>query len=470
MSAGAEEAVLPGLAPAPAPAGIPGGEARPLQLALVPAPAAGEPCAQLWAALHLPGSAGAAQLARLAQLAQRFTPRVSLEPPDALLLEVRGSLHLFAGVAGLKSALTQMCASLTLPPQLAFAPTPLAALVAARAGRALEITSHAQLVSQLAPLPLSVLRWPAPVVQRLRSMGVRTLGAVLRLPRAGFARRFGGAQLARLDELTGRAPQLRDNFQPPLRFRRRRELTCEVENHAWLLAALAPMLRELEQFLRARQRGVMTLECRLLHRGEQMTPCRLALAAPSADARHLEELLGGALGRLSLKAPVRALELRARTLLPHAGVARTLWQPGEHGGAGGSEAHLLIERLRSRLGEEVIRGLKLLDDHRPESTWAFSAPPSPAAATTAPAAAAPGARRPLWLLGTPQPLVVRAGLPRRGGALTLLGEPERIEGGWWDGADIARDYYAACDIHGVRLWVYRERVAPHGWFLHGFFG
>ena len=27
----------------------------------------------------------------------RFTPRVSLEPPDAVLLEVRGSLRLFGG-------------------------------------------------------------------------------------------------------------------------------------------------------------------------------------------------------------------------------------------------------------------------------------------------------------------------------------------------------------------------------------
>ena len=70
-----------------------------------------------------------------------------------------------------------------------------------------------------------------------------------------------------------------------------------------------------------------------------------------------------------------------------------------------------------------------------------------------------------------RPLAVRAGLPRRGGApLTLLGEPERLESGWWDGADVARDYYTARDIHGVRLWVFRERVAPHGWFLHGIFG
>jgi protein ImuB len=54
--------------------------------------------------------------------------------------------------------------------------------------------------------------------------------------------------------------------------------------------------------------------------------------------------------------------------------------------------------------------------------------------------------------------------------LRLLGEPERIETGWWDGGDIARDYYTAIDLHGVRLWIFRERAAPHRWFLHGVFG
>jgi protein ImuB len=67
-------------------------------------------------------------------------------------------------------------------------------------------------------------------------------------------------------------------------------------------------------------------------------------------------------------------------------------------------------------------------------------------------------------------LAVRGGLPRRHGPLELVSEPERIEGGWWDGQDVARDYYTALDTHGVRLWVFRERRAPHGWFLHGIFG
>jgi protein ImuB len=79
-------------------------------------------------------------------------------------------------------------------------------------------------------------------------------------------------------------------------------------------------------------------------------------------------------------------------------------------------------------------------------------------------------RRPLWLLSVPRLLSQRDGLPRRRGPLRLVGEAERIETGWWDGGEIARDYYAAVDVRGARLWVFRERESPHRWFLHGMFG
>jgi protein ImuB len=76
----------------------------------------------------------------------------------------------------------------------------------------------------------------------------------------------------------------------------------------------------------------------------------------------------------------------------------------------------------------------------------------------------------MWLLPAPRLLSEREGLPRRRGPLQLLGGPERIETAWWDGGDISRDYYVARDVHGVRLWIFRERLAPHRWFLHGVFG
>jgi protein ImuB len=473
------------MAPLAKPAGMQPDVARPSHATpaprLVPltgadAPAsAGVPVAELWAGVHLSGPAPADALRRLARRAEKFTPRVSLEPPDGLLLEVQGSLHLFAGVVGLRRAVTEECRDLGTTPVLAFAPTPLAALALARAGQPHAVLEMSALVGQLTSLPLATLRWPAKICERLARCGVRTIGAALRLPRAGFARRFGTAQLAMLDALTGRSRDLRSVFRARVRFRRRRELTCELENTGAILATLAPLFAGLGTFLTERQCGVIELECLLDHRHAPPTRCVLRLAAPMADAPRLAELLGERLEKLSLPEPVRGCELRTAAFLPRRPDCLHLWQPGEHGGGVSSEASGLIESLRARLGEEAIHGLIELEGHRPEKAWGKTAPPAAAGSRGAPRRHAaghfpPAMPRPLWLLSVPQSLPVRSGMPRRGGPLRLIGEAERIETGWWDGEEIARDYYTAADVHGVLLWVFREREAPHGWFLHGVFG
>jgi protein ImuB len=426
----------------------------------------------------LAGRSVAAQsqdLERLALCAQRFTPRVSLVPPDGLVLEVKGSLHLFNGVAGLSRALASECASLGLRSMVALAPTPLAALVAARVGKPFVVTEVTRLVGQLMPLPLAALRWPEETLERLARMGVRTIGQVLRLPRAGFARRFGTDSLAVLDRLTGRGADLRERFHARERFRRRRELNFELENQTAILGALAPLLAELGKFLESRQCGVMKLECLLRHRNHEPTSCVLRLASPVADVRRLTELLGERLSVLTLPEPVRSCELRSSSLVRRVFASNSVWQPGEYGsrGSGGAEDTELIERLRARLGPEAVYGLQVLAGHRPENAWGVREPVAVRAVAQDQRPSEipwPAFRRPMWLLPEPRLLSERDGLPRRRGPLCLLGEPERIETGWWDGGDIARDYYTATDIHGVRLWIFRERTAPHRWFVHGVFG
>jgi protein ImuB len=179
-----------------------------------------------------------------------------------------------------------------------------------------------------------------------------------------------------------------------------------------------------------------------------------------------------------LPAPVRTARLRSGPLLEIAETPAALFA----GDARGSSAVVsqLIERLRARLGVEAVHGVCLVPEHRPESAWRIvdidvtqawkrpraGAKPAPATTTESP--------RPLWLLPEPQPLD-GAERPRYEGALEIEDGPERIETGWWDGKDVARDYYVARTRAGVRLWIYRERgrahrESRHSWFLHGVFG
>ena len=61
-------------------------------------------------------------LEQVARCAQRFTPRVSLVRPDGLLLEVKGSLHLFEGPRRLLCELAHELSKMSLEFTLALSP------------------------------------------------------------------------------------------------------------------------------------------------------------------------------------------------------------------------------------------------------------------------------------------------------------------------------------------------------------
>ena len=77
--------------------------------------------------------------------------------------------------------------------------------------------------------------------------------------------------------------------------------------------------------------------------------------------------------------------------------------------------------------------------------------------------------RPFWLLESPRPLAEIGAVPHHDGPLELLVGPERIESGWWDGDDIARDYFVARMRSEALVWIYRERRGEGAWYLHGVF-
>jgi protein ImuB len=80
------------------------------------------------------------------------------------------------------------------------------------------------------------------------------------------------------------------------------------------------------------------------------------------------------------------------------------------------------------------------------------------------------------LLGQPQPLAAirdATGAVQRllhgGQDLSLVSGPERIQSGWWDGDEVARDYYVARTADGAQWWIFRECAPGRRWFVHGCF-
>lgn len=410
-------------------------------------------------------------LEAVAQRGLHFTPRVSLEPPDGIVLEVRGSLRLFGGARRLCERLRHEIATTTgAGVRFAISPSPLASLWLARQsadGRPRLVRSREELAGRIAPLALDCTRWPERALHTLGTMGVHTVGECLRLPREGFARRFGADLLAMLDRATGRIAEPRAAYAAHEKFAARRDLEPEIDDTARLGQALEPLLAELCRFLRARSRGVQAIEVQLRHRDAPLTRVRLRFVQPmGGQPQRIAELLRERLAQVELPAPVRNVRLVSGPLLELAGDAGELFLHDRR--ESGTNVPQLVERLRARLGHGAVHGFECVPEHRPEAAWRATEPlerssGSKAGTNAASQPAMAGGSRPTWLLEEPEPCDERR--------LEFLEGPECIESGWWDGHDVARDYYVARNAHGARLWVFRNRrrTDPPGWFLHGWF-
>ncbi|MES1983064.1 MAG: DNA polymerase Y family protein [Pseudomonadota bacterium] len=388
-------------------------------------------------------------LAGLATWAGRFTPAVSLQPPDGLLLEIGSCLSLHRGLKNLlkpmRSGLREMGYSYTH----ACAPTPHGAWLLALEGMEVVIHELAELEQALVALPVNLLAQPAETLVGLEMVGAHTLGDCLRLPRAGVARRFGQALLHELDQALGRLPDVRSCFVPPPSFLRRLELPAPAHEAEALLFAAHRLMPELEHYLNLRQAGVQELELTCRHEKIADTVLKLGFVQPIRAAERMLLLLRETLGRTALPAAVHTIVLHARLIVPLAASNTDIFRDGVEA----ADGNLLLERLRIRLGKAAVYGIAPVADHRPERA-------SQHCEIGADAGIPCTLQRPLWLL--PQPLHCRED------RFVSKTGPERIESGWWDGMEVARDYYVAQDRNGSRLWVYCEHSSGE-WFVHGLF-
>jgi protein ImuB len=272
-------------------------------------------------------------------------------------------------------------------------------------------------------------------------------------------RRFGASLIDTLDRLRGDAPDPLPLYQPPDTFGARMEFDHEIESSEALRFPLRRLLGDLCTFLQSRDGGVQRFELLLEHdplQFKHLPPTRLRIGTqtPQRDLAALFDLCLLRLQASAIPAPVRALALRADELPPFVPAARDLFDAR-------SSVQLdwpqLADRLRSRLGNDVVYQLAATDDPRPEHAWRKRRN-AQASATRLMRKVGP---RPAWLLRRPLPL---HGEPKH-----ILAGPERIESGWWDGGDLRRDYYVIETREGQRAWAFRGIDGEAPWLLHGWF-
>jgi protein ImuB len=399
-----------------------------------------------------------AALERLATWAYQFSGTVILGEiftdlqrarTTALWLEIGASLRLFGGFRKFIEKLEAELRELSYSYQLGIAPTLEGSALLARTGVRVAITTVAALRARIDAVSVGWLNLDPWIPQQLQTVGVRTVGMLVGLPRDGVAKRFGPEVCNYLDRLIGAAPDPRPTYRLPPKYHARFELDAEVHSTEALLFPLRRMLRELVGFLRARDTGVQRFTLRFIHRDTVATSLGIGLSMPDRSSERFLALTRERLEHTTLPLASVALELSVDEFAMPTGLHVDMLSGATEQS---EDLHHTIDRIVARVGETQVHGVKAVAEHRPEHSWATADPLEKRQPLDFP-------DRPLWLLPEPKPIQL-SGMPALAGA-------ERIESGWWDGGDVRRDYFIARTQQGAALWIFKD-LRDDSWHLHGF--
>jgi protein ImuB len=374
----------------------------------------------------------------------KFSPNISLAPPSSIFLDAMGVERLFGGIDNFRNRVASAIRSLRLKAGVAIAPTAGAAWAIAAFGQDQNPVDDNNLSAALAPLPTSALRLEIETIELLASLGVRTIGQVMRLDRQDLAVRFGWGILQRIDQAMGTAPEPLVFLQHHIPIRAGLEFEAAIESLEVVQLAVKQLVAQIVELLASR--GLGARELRLAF-GCPYAPSQektVRLTRPSRNERTIFNLLVCALDTIPL-------------------------DDGAIGGVIAAELH----------AGHGVNWVELVESHVPER--AFRCREEAAVAQMSPQHARIGEYRPLSLL--PHPRAIRVivtpsecldGQPisfTDSGAVHRLDHvrgPERMTGEWWTGQHKTRDYFDALDTAGNRYWLFRVPETRR-WYVHGIY-
>ena len=425
------------------------------------------------------------ELARLATRMMRFTPLVTPDPPDGLLLDITGCAHLWGGEEAMVEAVASDAAVLD-------AGYTLRAALADHAAAARALVRYGRGQTDVRGLPIAALELENDAARGLERAGLKSIGDLAARPMAAIAARFGPSAVLALRRLLGEeaAPTTPLRATAPLRFER--SFAEPVALQATIAACFRDLLLQAAQVLEQRALGGRAFRL-ILHRSDGLRQhLDITTSQPTRDPAPVLRLFDERIAALADPLDPGFGYDRITLLVPATQPlsARQSELEGE-----GEEDHALadlVDRLSTRLGAERIYRLAPHDSHIPERSQRRLPALHHSTARPWPAPDSEEAPlRPLLLFDPPQPVTAMASVPdgpplrfRWQGQLheVVLAEgPERIAPEWWrlpqghltDHGGLTRDYYRVENAQGNRFWLFRhglyqERHNP-AWYLHGIF-
>ena len=335
----------------------------------------------------------------LADLAERFSPKVESEGDGVVFLDATGleRHYVSAGEAGattargvdapaLTSDLAALCerrlanalevaaAQEKLPVRVGLAGSKLAARVAAMQGDGPVVVRAGEEAAFLAPLPLSRLSPHLDLASTLDRWGIRTVGDLARLAEADVAARLGSAGQDLHGSARGLDPRPLVPRVPPPVFREGMDLDWPLVALEPFLAYAASALERLSSRLSAHGLAARRLELELRLEPEGHDARALELPAPTREPKTLGTLLRLELEKRPPGAPVAGFTILAHPDRPRRAQLALFGPPA----LSPDRLATALARLAALLGEDRVGTAAEVDSHRPEpfAVGAFD-PPAP---------------------------------------------------------------------------------------------
>ncbi len=295
----------------------------------------------------------------LLQLVYRYSPFIENSAPGICTLDLRGkrtSNH----QPWLRELLAQL-RSIGLQAQAGVGCNPEIALQAAKiADPILEVSENSQLLQSMTLESLA----PSPfLLDILKNWGIRTLGALTRLPREEIGQRLGLEALSLWDRAAGRSTNMLQLVQPPETFEESIDFEQRLETLEPLLFILRRFLETLSLRIESIYRLIAELRLTLILEDGEKIIRSLQIPAPTRNVDTLFGIAAQYLETLQTTAPVTGFHLEVLPSRP-AGHQFDLFQDGLKDP---NRFFQTLARLAALVGNEKVGIPQRSDTHRPDS-------------------------------------------------------------------------------------------------------
>ncbi|HLO82990.1 MAG TPA: DNA polymerase Y family protein [Chitinophagaceae bacterium] len=414
---------------------------------------------------------------RIAEWCIRFSPFVSMDLPDGILMDVSGCSHLWGGDLPYINDILKKFNARGYSAGIAMADTAGAAWGLARYSRGPYIAEKGLHANALLDLPPEALRIETAITERLYKLGLRRIRDFIAIPRVSLKRRFGDDLIKRINQALGTEEEFLEPVLPIEPFEERLPCLEPILTRTGVEIGLRRTLENLCFKLSQEEKGLRNACFKAYRADGKISELNISTSRASHHVEHLYRLFEDKLSEFKVEPGIELFTLTTSVVEDLPSFQEKIWESS--GGLNDIRLAELIDRLLASKGLGNIQRFLPAEHHLPEKSVrpAVSLTEEPSTAWRT------DQSRPLHLLSPPEQIEVTAPIPdyppmmfRYKGKIHKIKKadgPERIEQEWWVARGRHRDYYHVEDEEGKRYWLFRsghyDETRSHKWFIHGFF-